>query len=177
MKEKDVLAGTEMPGMNVLLRPPGFGSFSASTGTSPYAERLHRRLYGTLDPLTIRQLWEIGLRSSANAPALLLGVPSDTGSGAARGSALGPIGVREAFYASVRRIDSTFGDAGDVFCIPHLLHDSMLVPELINGCRAAIYTDSRSARLPARPPVMNRWSRVDQYRRPGRHRAFRRHRP
>lgn len=136
--------------MNVLLRPPGLGHFSASTGRSPRAERLHRQMYGTTSPDEVRQVWRDHLPSLANTRALLLGVPSDTGAGATRGSALGPIGVREALYASPRAFNGPLGDVGDIFCIPHLLHDNMLAPELIAECRKAVYGDAPSA-LPVSP--------------------------
>ena len=107
-------------------------------------------MYGTASPEGVRHLWREDLPGLANAPALLLGVPSDTGAGATRGSALGPIGVREALYASPRGLDGWLGDVGDIFCVPHLLHDSMLAPELIAECRKTVYGDADSA-LPISP--------------------------
>jgi len=150
LNQARTLAGVNLPGMNVMLRPPGNGNISASTGSSPQAVRLHQRMYGTSDSAEIRRSWVKNLRESASAPAYLLGVPSDTGAGATRGSTLGPIGVREAFYASPQTSGSHFADAGDVFCIPHLLHDSMLIPELMASCRKEIYGDANTD-LPVSP--------------------------
>jgi agmatinase len=73
-----------------------------------------------------------------------------------RGAAYGPQGVREALL----RLAPTFGDVaaregvvdvGDVFVIPHLLHDDMLSEEQRRASAAALYGAAATPDLPVSP--------------------------
>lgn len=119
-----------------LLRPPGLGFSSASTGQSPLARRLHLLMYGSDNVKDVWKKWAQSLESVEHPNCFILGVPADTGSGSVRGAAYGPIGVREALY-SKGAIDGV--DAGDVFSVPHLLHDDMLNQKTLNSIRNAVY--------------------------------------
>lgn len=119
------------------LRPPGCGCYSESLGLNPWAKPLLRQLYGSDDSAEAVSRWRSNLTRLGEARAILVGVPSDTGGGARRGAAFGPIGVREALYRD--SLPSDVCDIGDVICIPHLLHDSMLAEPQIERSRAALY--------------------------------------
>lgn len=124
-----------------LLKPPGLGQASDSTGSNPYAARLHNTMYGTADPKAVTEQWLHNLQYAGQASQVILGIPSDTGSGSVRGAALGPIGIREALYAD--SIDPrSVADIGDVLCVPHLLHDDLLNKETIIRVQNALYGDS-----------------------------------
>lgn len=136
--------------LDVLLRPPGCGLFSASTGSSPYARRLHQQMYGTHEIGDVTAQWRKQLPDLGGSPVALLGVPFDTGSGAARGSALGPVGVREALCTEPIAVGVPYCDVGEVFCVPHLLHDGLLNAVSLSSCRKAMFGDADSP-LPVSP--------------------------
>jgi agmatinase len=90
------------------------------------------------------------------ARVAILGVPSDCGAGLMRGAAYGPQGVREALL----RLHPTFADVaaqegvvdvGDVFVIPHLLHDDMLSDGQRRAAAAALYGAGAPTDLPVAP--------------------------
>ena len=112
------------------LRPAGGGLYTVSTGRAEQLA-LQRRLYGAATEAEVDARWREALARLAGARVAILGIPSDCGAGLMRGAAYGPMGVREALL----RVCPTFGDiaaregvvdVGDVFVIPHLLHDDML---------------------------------------------------
>jgi arginase family enzyme len=122
-----------------LLRPPGLGVFSESSGTSPYSTRLHQARYGSTERARVEELWRQSLSESAAADLVLIGIPTECGSGSMRGAAYGPTGIREA----VEKTGGLSGacDLGDILCIPHLLHDDMLNETQILQVRDAVFKD------------------------------------
>lgn len=122
-----------------LLRPPGLGVFSESSGASPYATRLHQARYGSSERVHVEELWRRSLSESATADLVLIGIPTECGSGSMRGAAYGPTGIREA----VEKAGGLSGvcDLGDILCIPHLLHDDMLNETQILQVRDAVFKD------------------------------------
>jgi agmatinase len=122
-----------------LLRPPGLGVFSESSGASPYARRLHQVRYDSSECARVEELWRQSLSESATADLVLVGIPTECGSGSMRGAAYGPIGIREA----VEKTGGLSGacDLGDILCIPHLLHDDMLNETQILRVRDAVFKD------------------------------------
>jgi agmatinase len=111
-----------------ILCPPGDGVFTIETAKER-KESLQKKLYGNEDCKTA---WLKSLSALANAPVVLLGVPSDTGGGILRGANWGPLALRE--YLS-----EPYFDVGDIRVVPHLLHDNYLNTETINNVRAALY--------------------------------------
>jgi agmatinase len=122
-----------------LLRPPGLGVFSESSGASPYAARLHQARYGSCERTRVEELWRQSLSESATADLVLIGIPTECGSGSMRGAAYGPTGIREA----VEKTGGVDGacDLGDILCVPHLLHDDMLNETQILQVRDAVFKD------------------------------------
>jgi agmatinase len=131
-----------------LLRPPGSGLFSESSGASPYAERLHIARYGASEVSHVEQAWRESLATASTAERVLLGVPTETGSGSIRGTAYGPVGIREAMGAD---IPADLCDLGDVLCIPHLLHDDMLNESQILRVREAVFGEDCLVDFPVSP--------------------------
>lgn len=74
---------------------------------------------------------------------IVLGYPCDTGSGIVRGSAYGPIAIREALYKKMPALAAN--DFGDVPVIPNLLHDSMLNNAQIQRSAAYLYAQTPTA--------------------------------
>jgi arginase family enzyme len=140
-----------------MLRPAGGGIYTVSTGRAEQ-EALQRNLYRARDAGEIDDLWRASLERVAAARVVILGVPSDCGAGLVRGAAFGPQGVRSALLAREPRFAELAAaegivDVGDVFVIPHLLHDEMLNQTQIDACRAAIYGEAppSAAPLPVSP--------------------------
>ncbi|KJL23705.1 Proclavaminate amidinohydrolase [Microbacterium foliorum] len=104
-------------------------------------------MFGTSDASTVTEMWLDSLEAGRSSEAILLGVPSDTGGGAVRGAAFGPIGVREALYAS-GPIDGF--DLGDTFVLPHLLHDDLLNEATLTAAHEAVHGPT-DLRLPVSP--------------------------
>jgi agmatinase len=92
------------------------------------------------------------------ARVAILGIPSDCGAGLMRGAAYGPQGVRQAalrLCPAFQEIAAREGivDVGDVFVIPHLLHDDMLSDGQRDAAREALYGDA-DVELPVSPLSM-----------------------
>jgi len=128
-----------------LLRPAGGGVHVVSTGRAQQ-ETVQRRLYGTVDPASLSALHRGDLERISSADWLLLGVPSDVGAGVRRGANFGPAGIREALLradpawrATCERLGLV--DAGDVFCVPQLLHDDMLSADQRRKSARALHPD------------------------------------
>jgi agmatinase len=137
------------------LRPAGGGLYTVSTGRAEQLA-LQRRLYGAADEAEIDARWRASLRAIPSARVAILGIPSDCGAGLMRGAAYGPQGVREALL----HLAPTFGDVaaregvvdvGDVFVIPHLLHDDMLSDVQRRASAAALYGADATPELPVSP--------------------------
>lgn len=137
-----------------LLRPAGGGIHTVSTGRAEQ-EALQRELYGARTAADIDARWRESLAGIAGARVAILGIPSDCGAGLMRGAAYGPQGVREAalrLLPDFRDIAAREGilDVGDVFVVPHLLHDDMLSPAQLEASRRALYGAGQTA-LPVSP--------------------------
>jgi agmatinase len=149
---------TPLEELALLLRPAGGGIFTVSTGRAEQ-EDLQRRLYDAADVQSVDRRWREALASVTTARVAILGIPSDTGAGLVRGASFGPQGIRQsvltlcADWSGMSR-DAGLVDVGDVFVIPHLLHDQMLNEAQIRACRAALYPGveaDQAAQLPVSP--------------------------
>jgi arginase family enzyme len=137
------------------LRPAGGGLHTVSTGRAEQLE-LQLALYGARDEAEVEARWREALAGAARARVAILGIPSDCGAGLVRGAAYGPRGVRQAalrLCPSFRDIAAREGivDVGDVFVIPHLLHDDMLSDDQRRASRTALYGAGADAGLPVSP--------------------------
>jgi agmatinase len=137
------------------LRPAGGGLYTVSTGKAEQIA-LQRKLYGATSDDEVQARWRAALAAVPTARVAILGIPSDCGAGLMRGAAYGPLGVREALL----RVCPAFGDiaaregivdVGDVFVIPHLLHDDMLSEGQRAACAAALYGAGAAPGLPVSP--------------------------
>ncbi len=141
-----------------MLRPAGGGVFTVSTGRAEQLA-LQRRLYGAKDSEDVGRKWRASLAEIARARVAILGVPSDTGAGLARGASAGPAAVRAAaldlapdFPDWARR--EAVVDVGDVAVVPQLLHDEMTSEGQLAACRRALYPTldmAVAATLPVSP--------------------------
>lgn len=128
-----------------ILRAPGEGLLTISTGSASARERL-QPYFGK----AAFEKWkdEIHARlqklkkSGPSTPFQIIGVPSDCGGGVCRGAAYGPLYLREALYRA--HPEYSLGDLGDVPCIPHLLHDSMLSAHQLKASGFALWGHKRS---------------------------------
>lgn len=136
--------------LRVFLRPPGRGVATFSSGAG-LARPLLLKLYGTEASDAIETAWEDTLQRIRRVDSILVGVPSDTGAGLLRGAAFGPLGIREAYLEKYGAYPKGLIDAGDVLCIPQLLHDSMLNEETKEACRKALQPGLESEELPVSP--------------------------
>jgi agmatinase len=140
-----------------MLRPAGGGIFTVSSGRAEQ-EALQRAIYGARDAGEVEARWRAALAEAADARIVILGVPSDCGAGLIRGASFGPQAVRAAVleleprFAEIARAQKIV-DVGDVFTVPHLLHDDMLSAAQIASSRAALYGDA-GAELPVAPLSM-----------------------
>jgi hypothetical protein len=137
------------------LRPAGGGLYTVSTGRAEQLA-LQRELYGAPTEAEIDARWREALVGVAGARVAILGVPSDCGAGLARGAAYGPGGVREAMLRVLpgfRQAAAREGivDVGDVFVIPHLLHDDMLSDSQRRAAALALYGAGAEPDLPVAP--------------------------
>jgi arginase family enzyme len=137
------------------LRPAGGGLYTVSTGKADQIA-LQRKLYGATSDDEVQARWRAALAAVPTARVAILGIPSDCGAGLMRGAAYGPLGVREALL----RVCPAFGDiaaregivdVGDVFVIPHLLHDDMLSEGQRAASAAALYGAGAEPGLPVSP--------------------------
>jgi len=137
-----------------MLRPAAGGVFTVSTGRAEQ-EALQLRIYGARDAREVDARWRAALESVEHARVAILGVPSDCGAGLVRGASFGPQAVRAAVlereprFAEIARAEAIV-DVGDVFTVPHLLHDEMLSAAQITSSRAALYGGA-GAELPVSP--------------------------
>src|SRR5262249_18361051 len=139
------------------LRPAGGGIHTVTTGRAEQ-EALQRSLYGARDGAEIDARWREALARVPGARVAILGIPSDCGAGLMRGAAYRPQGVREAALRlcpdlGERAARAGIVDVGDVFTVPHLLHDDMLSEAQLRASRAALYGAGAAgdAALPVAP--------------------------
>jgi agmatinase len=156
MSAKSLQEQTSLDELALMLRPAGGGVYTVSTGRAEQ-EALQRRIYGARDGAEVEAGWRAALEQIAGARVVVLGVPSDCGAGLARGASFGPHAVREALlelepgFAAIARAERIV-DVGDVFTVPHLLHDDMLSAGQIAASRAALYGGAPAgAGLPVSP--------------------------
>jgi len=141
-----------------LLRPAGGGLYTVSTGRAEQLA-LQRELYGGAGAAEVEARWREALAAVPRARVAILGIPSDCGAGLMRGAAYGPQGVRQAalrLCPAFREIAAREGivDVGDVFVIPHLLHDDMLSDRQRDAAREALYGAGADVELPVSPLSM-----------------------
>lgn len=136
-------ADEQLDELAALLRPPGQGIFTVSTGKRELLERT-RAYLGAFDP---SRAWREHLAGvlAAKPKVAMLAVPSDTGAGIVRGAARGPEAIRAALgHAPVP-------DLGDVMCIPHLLSEDMLSDDQRMRCQDALWPELSVDRRRTRP--------------------------
>lgn len=134
--------------LRLLLRPPGKGILTFSTGGG-YASRVLKMLYGTDEEDDARNSWLDSLQKIRRCDKIVIGIPSDSGAGILRGANFGPIGIREAFLKRFQYPKNCL-DVGDVVCVPQLLHDEMLNQSQIERTREALYGE-KSENWPVSP--------------------------
>lgn len=139
---------TQLQKLELMLRPPGKGIYTVSTGGG-LASSLWKRIYKTTDTPKVLNAWREGLSNIKSAKIVLVGVPSDVGAGIVRGSNMGPLGLREYLY-QVRPFkkwieSGTIVDIGDIIVVPQLLHDGMLNERQISASREALYPNIATA--------------------------------
>lgn len=133
-----------------MLRPAGGGVHVVSTGVAEQ-QALMRAVYAVDDPARIQGAWQAALDRVAQARAVVLGVPSDTGAGFVRGANQAPAALRAALIDRPHPLwRADVIDAGDVRVVPQLLDDAMLDRQQIMATREALYGDHR-ANLPVAP--------------------------
>ncbi|HVJ65656.1 MAG TPA: arginase family protein [Bdellovibrionota bacterium] len=115
------------------LRAPGRGILTVSTAVADPAA-IFSKYFG-------KKTYDIGAKWTPEfrdpTQPIVLGYPCDTGSGIVRGSAYGPIAIREALYKKNPKLAAN--DFGDVPVIPNLLHDSMLNKAQLDRSGAYLY--------------------------------------
>jgi agmatinase len=137
--------------LSVLLKPAGGGVYLVSTGKAEQ-EQLQQRLYGVSSEAQVRAAFEASLGKIATARGVLLGIPSDVGAGFRRGANLGPQAIRTRLLEDGVDLPARgVVDIGDVFVVPHLLHDSMLSSSQLRASREALYPDVPAADREALP--------------------------
>lgn len=133
-----------MDRLTEILRPPGEGLLTVTTGSG-----LSRKLLGSYIPY---EKWSSALEEKLNKDLSgphLLGMPSDIGGGICRGAAHGPLHLREKLY----KVSPSWAknDLGDIPCIPHLLHDSMMTARQLKKSGEFIWGKNYSRKMPVSP--------------------------
>ncbi|MEK7790948.1 MAG: arginase family protein [Deltaproteobacteria bacterium] len=140
---------TDLQKLEWMLRPPGKGVYTVSTGAG-LASSIWKKIYKTTDFQKVTDGWKESLSKIKSSKIALIGVPSDVGAGIVRGANMGPIGLREFLYQ-----DNSFKkwikadvvtDVGDIIVIPQLLHDEMLNETQLERSRKMLYGGDSSAR-------------------------------
>ena len=129
---------TPLDRLHLLLRPPGRGIPIIATGSGYAAPLLHSQ-YGSHEISNVAAAWKKSLEGIVDTRTILLGIPSDTGAGMIRGSSFGPLGIRYAYLHLQDACGEGLLDAGDVICVPQLLHDDMLNPSQIAAVQLALF--------------------------------------
>lgn len=114
------------------LQAPGSGVLTISSAAAN-PEAAFSRYFGKDAYQSMPTTWKPSYKD--DSLPIILGYPCDTGSGIVRGSAYGPIAIREAIYKKNPRLAAN--DFGDIPVIPNLLHDSMLNKAQLD--RSALY--------------------------------------
>lgn len=124
------------------LYPPGQGIYTVSTGKK--ASQDFAQAYLGKVPTS----WREHLNQIIHERVALLGLPSDAGAGIMRGAMQGPQGIR------ARLGHAPVFDLGDIFSIPHFIHDDMLSDEQRVLSQEALYSAieiKQRAHLPVSP--------------------------
>lgn len=132
-----------------LLRPAGQGIYLVSSGKRAQLE-LGFELYGVATEAEIAAAHARSLQEVQRARVLLLGIPSDTGAGYARGANLGPGELRRSYLRTYGAFPEGVVDVGDVFVVPQLLSDDMCSDTQLARARDALYGNADCS-LPVSP--------------------------
>jgi agmatinase len=116
------------------LQAPGKGILTVSTAVAD-PQKTFAKYFGKAAYDVATNSWKPKYQD-ATLP-IIIGYPCDTGSGIVRGSAYGPIALREALYKKNPKLLAN--DFGDVPVIPQLLHDSMLNRGQLDRSGAYLY--------------------------------------
>lgn len=128
-----------------VLVPPGAGVYTVSSGNQ-YKNSLWQKYYQTIDPQDVQNKWskqlaKIHLTSSQHSPQIFA-CPSDTGAGIIKGSNWGPLFLRQALISGgISSEELQADDLGDLKVNPHLLHDDLLAPHIIQHIQKSMYPD------------------------------------
>ncbi len=131
-------AAPKLPAAEALLRAPGLGLLTVTTGGAAQREFLARYSPG-LDASE----WPLDVKARLRAakalppPFFFLGVPSDSGGGVCRGAAHGPAALRARLF-ELGRLEAS-RDLGDIACIPQLSHDSILNARQLRASGRALW--------------------------------------
>lgn len=127
-----------VPRATALLRSPGAGVLTVSTGSQAareYFARWHPGRDISEWPLLVHE--RMAEWRKAPPPFFTLGVPSDSGGGIRRGAAHGPLALRAETYA--QHAEWSAYDIGDVACIPQLSHDELLSARQLRASGRALW--------------------------------------
>jgi len=127
----------------LLMRPAGGGVYLVSTGLAEQVA-FQERYYAASGQEEVQRRFRERLARVAEARAVLIGIPSDTGAGSVRGANMGPQAIRQRLLEQDpgwrdRAEAAGLLDLGDVFVVPQLLHDEMLSAGQKLATRRAIY--------------------------------------
>jgi len=121
-----------------LIKPPGGGLLAVTTGAKIAKKTLGKHAAHVPD-----------LAIAGKKQFTIIGVPSDCGGGICRGAAHGPIHLRAELFKKHPKLRAH--DAGDLPCIPHLLHDEMITPEQKTRSGHSIWGESYHSHYPVSP--------------------------
>ena len=130
-----------------IVRSPGSGLLTFTCGSG----KALKFLKSHFDEAAMKD-WQTVLPERLKAqsgPFSIIGFPSDCGGGICRGTAHGPLYLRKKLYDD--HPDWVSRDLGDVPCIPHLLHDSMISDQQRMLSGKALWADTFEEGVPVSP--------------------------
>ena len=130
-----------------IVRSPGSGLLTFTSGSG----KALKFLKSHFDEAAMKD-WQTVLPERLkvqSGPFSIIGFPSDCGGGICRGTAHGPLHLRKKLYDD--HPDWVSRDLGDVPCIPHLLHDSMISDQQRMLSGKALWADTFEEGVPVSP--------------------------